>query len=473
MDFVHRKFCARQRIADCNGCVGKAAGVDDDGGTLSASRVNGINQNAFVIALNALCRQAEAFGVGDAGRLQVLERFAAVDVRLTQTKQVEVGAVYDKNLASQSNSPCSLFLTISNGGLRKAALRGDSSRLLRQSGFGKGLYDKGNCEEFSLLREIFIPARRQTVMLREKQPECTMMNVEAKYQMVRDAVTQVADEAGIEAAALLAVVEVESGGRTHAMVGGRAEPLIRFEGHYFHKLLPTAKRHQAIVAGLAHPVAEKVRNPLRQVDRWAMLQRACVIDRPAALSSVSWGVGQVMGAHWRWLGYADVEHLAAEARSGVEGQVRLLARFVEKSGLSVKLIQHDWAGFARSYNGPAYKQHGYDRKMQQAYQRIVGASAPNARHQTAFLRLGSTGNSVEELQFNLRQLGYPLIADGDFGPATQAALSSFQQSAGLKPDGIFGAASLEAMMRSLPCVKENRGGIFSRALTLFTGIAVV
>jgi hypothetical protein len=269
-------------------------------------------------------------------------------------------------------------------------------------------------------------------------------------ESLEEAVSRIGEELGVVSAALMAVVEVESGGRLFAKVDGRDEPLIRFEGHYFYRLLPALKRNRAIVAGLAHAVAGRVRNPLTQAGRWKLLARASAIDRDAALSSVSWGLGQVMGAHWRWLGYANVEALAMEARSGVKGQIRLFARFIEKAGLKKHLIAHDWAGFARAYNGPAFARHGYDRKMAIAYARISGMAKPVERHAPALLAMGSRGDAVEELQRGLRRLGHPLMADGDFGPATRRALQSFQQMAGAKPDGVYGPATMEAMARHLP-----------------------
>jgi hypothetical protein len=268
--------------------------------------------------------------------------------------------------------------------------------------------------------------------------------------LLEDAVTRIAAELGVEAAALMAVVEVESGGKLFARVDGRDEPLIRFEGHYFYRLLPALKRNRAIVAGLAHAVAGRVRNPLTQARRWKLLARAGAIDRDAAYCSVSWGAGQVMGAHWRWLGYASVEALASEARSGAEGQVRLFTRFIDKAGLKDRLIEHDWAGFARAYNGPQFARHGYDHKMATAHARISGKAKAVGRHAPALLAMGARGDAVEALQRDLRRLGYPLMADGDFGPATRQALQSFQQSTGAKPDGVFGPATLEVMARSLP-----------------------
>jgi len=268
---------------------------------------------------------------------------------------------------------------------------------------------------------------------------------------LRLAVAAVGHELPVEHAALLAVVEVESGGRIGARVAGRMEPLIRYEGHYFYRLLPAARRNRAVASGLAHPVAGRVRNPLRQASRWRMLEAACVIDRPAALASVSWGVGQVMGAHWRWLGYGDIEAMVADVRSGIEGQVRLMARFIREAGLAERLEAHDWRGFARAYNGPAYRSNRYDERMAQAYARIVGEKpARRARNAMALLALGSGGPAVEALQRDLRLLGFPLIADGDFGFATQAALIRFQKDNALRPDGVYGARSMEAMARRLP-----------------------
>ena len=50
---------------------------------------------------------------------------------------------------------------------------------------------------------------------------------------VKKAITKIAGRLDVPLAALLAVAEVESGGRVLAKVGKRREPLIRFEGHYF------------------------------------------------------------------------------------------------------------------------------------------------------------------------------------------------------------------------------------------------
>ena len=180
-------------------------------------------------------------------------------------------------------------------------------------------------------------------------------------------IAQLAKDLDVEPAALMAIVEVESGGRIFARVAGRHEPLIRFEGHYFDRLLPASARERAVKSGLASPKAGKIDNPRRQSDRWKLLRRAMEINRTAALSSCSWGVGQVMGAHWKWLGFGSVDALVAMARSGLKGQIELMARYIDKAGLAKALQARDWATFARHYNGPAFAKHGYHTKMAAAY----------------------------------------------------------------------------------------------------------
>ena len=92
-------------------------------------------------------------------------------------------------------------------------------------------------------------------------------------------ITAVAERLGLEPATLLAVAEVESGGKAFALVAGSPEPLIRFEGHYFDKRLSGEKRAQARAAGLASPLAGGVANPRGQAARWAMLARAASTTR--------------------------------------------------------------------------------------------------------------------------------------------------------------------------------------------------
>jgi hypothetical protein len=67
------------------------------------------------------------------------------------------------------------------------------------------------------------------------------------------------------------------------------------------------------------------------------------------------------------------------------------------------------------------------------------------------LRRGSRGPLVEEIQRKLNIVP----ADGDFGPATEAAIREFQRNNALVPDGIFGPRSWAALDQAPP---PNPGG---------------
>lgn len=54
------------------------------------------------------------------------------------------------------------------------------------------------------------------------------------------------------------------------------------------------------------------------------------------------------------------------------------------------------------------------------------------------VQYGGSGDAVRACQSQLKAHGSYITVDGAFGPATQAALTSFQQSVGLAGDGVCG-----------------------------------
>jgi putative chitinase len=70
---------------------------------------------------------------------------------------------------------------------------------------------------------------------------------------------------------------------------------------------------------------------------------------------------------------------------------------------------------------------------------VVAASTPAKSGPT--LHRGSQGEAVAVLQSLLRDLGYQLAVDQDFGAATELAIMAVQKSAGLTADGIVGPAT--------------------------------
>lgn len=64
---------------------------------------------------------------------------------------------------------------------------------------------------------------------------------------------------------------------------------------------------------------------------------------------------------------------------------------------------------------------------------------------SAVLRRGSKGNGVRHAQWILNRFNYKCDVDGDFGPATEAAVKQFQRDLLLEADGIIGADTRTAL----------------------------
>ena len=292
------------------------------------------------------------------------------------------------------------------------------------------------------------------------------------------AISEIADRLACHPAALLAVVEIESGGRTGATVRGRFQPLLRFEGHYFDRFLKGDALETARLAGLADRKAGAIKNPRSQTARWDMLDRAIAIDRTAALSSCSWGMGQVMGSHWKWLGYGSVDALVAQARSGIAGQVELMVRYIEKAKIVDALRTRDWHRFARVYNGPAYAKHGYHTRMAAAHRRWMRKLESDGAARREVLKFGDRGSRVKQLQEQLQSKGYVLASDGIFGLATDKELRSFQRDNGLAVSGMAGHAEWAKrdaahavktiVKRALPKIEKPQW--FARMAQRFAGV---
>lgn len=263
-------------------------------------------------------------------------------------------------------------------------------------------------------------------------------------QQSRRQIIDIARKNGIDPATLLAVAWVESGGTPFWNIDGRMLPPIRFEGHYFHRILKgkdPAKLARAKAQGLAHPSPGAVRNPTNP-QRYALLERAKAIDVDAAIESVSWGLGQVMGANWRDLGYSSARELESTARAGIGGQVDLMVRFIAANGLKSALNSQNWEKFARRYNGPSYAVGGYHTKMRKAYESLKGTlgdmdeAAGNAAR-------AQPETDLRTIQLLLKNLGFdPGPVDGDWGPLTAAGVLAFQRHSGLSQTGLLDAATL-------------------------------
>ena len=189
-------------------------------------------------------------------------------------------------------------------------------------------------------------------------------------QQVVSAVTGVASRYKLSPAALLAIAEVESGGKVFTVVDGRSEPVIKFEWHDFYSRL--SPENLAKIGDLNPSLSVARRNIQNaQIFRWALLNRAVEIDPQAALESACWGVGQIPGMHWHWLGFGSVSELANLCRRDVAGQIELMMRYIDNAELTGDVRAGDWESFARGFNGRAYRKQRFHMKFAAAHARWV------------------------------------------------------------------------------------------------------
>lgn len=160
-----------------------------------------------------------------------------------------------------------------------------------------------------------------------------------------------------------AFLDVETRGTGFDTLG---RPLILFEPHVFYRNLSGEKRAQAVNAGLAYKNWGAKPYPK---DSYPRLKQACEIDETAALKSASWGLGQVLGENHVAAGYSTVQAFVAAMMEDEELQLEASVNFILHHKLDDELRRHDWAGFAKGYNGAGYARNRYDEKLADAYRK--------------------------------------------------------------------------------------------------------
>jgi hypothetical protein len=186
---------------------------------------------------------------------------------------------------------------------------------------------------------------------------------------------QAAEKLRVELAAIKAVYKVESNGK--GFVG--EQPKILFEGHVFwERLNKLGMRPETRVRGnedILYPKWTK-EHYVGGAAEQGRLERASEIHRDAALESASWGLFQIMGYHWKALGYESVEQfvdlMKEHEREHLDAFCRFISQKKDRGGRSLtdKLRDKDWTAFAYGYNGEGYRKNAYDDKLRDHYQRF-------------------------------------------------------------------------------------------------------
>ena len=171
----------------------------------------------------------------------------------------------------------------------------------------------------------------------------------------------------VEVAAIKAVKEVEAGGSGFFRTG---YPKILFEGHIFwRELKKVGIDPSKITAGNEDIIYPKWTRShyAKGINEYTRLNKAEKIHESAARSSASWGLFQIMGFNYKLCGCDTLNEFITKMKKSEGYQLELFVRLLMSNGWDKYLRALDWAGFAKHYNGPAYAQNKYDKKLLAAY----------------------------------------------------------------------------------------------------------
>ena len=266
-------------------------------------------------------------------------------------------------------------------------------------------------------------------------------------------ISDAATKAGIEAACLLALVEVETSGSPFEKDG--RTPTLLYERHIaWRQAAKVSRACQAAFArlGLASPKwskATQYKDQGTSAGRLAVIAKARGVNEEVANQSASWGLGQTMGFLYAELGFNSASEMVDHLAGNVAAQLDCLIGELNNKHLVAALNAHEWATVARGYNGAGYAANRYDARLADAWKRWVRKTASTAPpHAPDDL----SADEITDLQRKLRRLGYASVGnpDGKFGTKTVGALAQFQAHEGLPVSGRLDAATREALKTAEP-----------------------
>lgn len=175
----------------------------------------------------------------------------------------------------------------------------------------------------------------------------------------------VAEEIGVEVAAIKAVVIIEAGSQMKGF-WAPGVPVANFENRMF-------TRYKAKYPGPGSK-GEKVPEGLTgyALKEWTQLVNARKSNVTAADMATFWGMFQIGGFNYKRCGCETVEEFVGLMSQSEFEQLELFVRFIVNNGMLEDLKNKNWAGFARKYNGAGYAKRGYHTRMAAAYKKFKG-----------------------------------------------------------------------------------------------------
>lgn len=112
-----------------------------------------------------------------------------------------------------------------------------------------------------------------------------------------------------------------------------------------------------------------------QLTEWAAMHVALRLDAPTAISCASWGLGQVMGFHWRRLGYGSAQAFAAAMGRGEGAQLIAVINYILTTpGLVEAINRRDLPVICRLYNGVGFE-HIYIPRLERILTELTGGAS--------------------------------------------------------------------------------------------------
>ncbi|VVD78530.1 N-acetylmuramidase domain-containing protein [Pandoraea fibrosis] len=212
-------------------------------------------------------------------------------------------------------------------------------------------------QEFGLVVDGIAGTKTQLALARGERVKGHL-----SYEDIADA----ADKLGVEPEIVRAVNEVESKG-CGFLPDGRV--CILYERHIMYREVESAGLDApALAARFPNLVNPERGGYVGGAAEHSRLANACSIHRESAFASASWGAFQIMGFHWKALGYTSAEAFADLMHTGEAAQLDAFVRFVKNDPALLKAMKSKkWANFAELYNGRDYAKNLYDTKLARAY----------------------------------------------------------------------------------------------------------
>ena len=203
-------------------------------------------------------------------------------------------------------------------------------------------------------------------ILEEDSIEASNADKDIRYKGLSEADFKlVADQLGVEVAAMKAVVLIEAGSEMKGF-WAPGVPVVNYDASmwkiYGTKGSRKGNKNAKVPAGLSGYALKE----------WTQLTNARKINEDGANMSAFWGMFQIGGFNYKRCGCASVDEFVKKMSESELQQLELFAVFIRESGMLGDLKNKNWSSFARKYNGPSYAKRKYHTRMAAAYKKFKG-----------------------------------------------------------------------------------------------------